>query len=101
MGPDMDPHPSGEQKQGERRERKREGRGGEGREFGLDRNSTTSHTAENHILLLPARISQRTQLQKEAGAEGRDCTAPAAWVSNQAAVGSAGAVGRTVTPGVR
>lgn len=52
MGPDMDPHPSGEQKQGESRERKKEGGGGEGREFGLDRNSTTSHTAENHLLLL-------------------------------------------------
>lgn len=48
-----------------------------------------------------AQISQRTQLQKEPDTKGRDCTTPAVWVSNQAAVGSAGAVGRMVTPGVR
>lgn len=70
MGPDADPHPSGEQKQGQRWERKKEGRGGERREFSLDRNNRTSHTIENLLLLLPARISQMTQLHKGPDTKG-------------------------------
>ena len=89
MGPDTDPHPSGEQKQGQRRERNKEGRGGKRREFSLDRNNRTSHTIENLLLLLPARISQMTQLQKGPDTKGETVQSQLR-VSDRAAVGSAG-----------